>query len=234
LDQGFAVIDEARHRLGARRKFAGEHVLDLAEARWRIETGELRRASNLLGRIRPDAPQLGMLRARLDLAHGRPDVALSWLDDYRPPSLRDALVSKLVRARALLELDADASATISEAVEMSIEERFAMIFLEEGRAIARHARVAAQALGTPGGGALAAALGAPVLTSKVHPPVIVLSQREDAVLRFLPSRLTNKEIARECFMSVNTVKTHLKSIYAKLGASTRSEAIDEARRLNLL
>jgi LuxR family transcriptional regulator, maltose regulon positive regulatory protein len=54
------------------------------------------------------------------------------------------------------------------------------------------------------------------------------------VLRFLPSHLTNAEIARECFMSVNTVKTHLKHVYAKLGASSRAETVERGRLLGLL
>ena len=52
---------------------------------------------------------------------------------------------------------------------------------------------------------------------------MILTDRELPVLRFLPSHLTNAEIARECFMSVNTVKAHLKNIYAKLGVSTGAE-----------
>jgi LuxR family maltose regulon positive regulatory protein len=142
----------------------------------------------------------------------------------------------LLRARALIAVDPlESTDVLGRAVELAVDEQFALIFLEEGRVIARQARMAAESLGTPGGNRLAAALGAPLKAAGPRPtPQVVLSQREDAVLRFLPSRLTNKEIARECFMSVNTVKTHLKSIYAKLGASTRSEAIDEARRLNML
>jgi LuxR family transcriptional regulator, maltose regulon positive regulatory protein len=54
------------------------------------------------------------------------------------------------------------------------------------------------------------------------------------VLRFLPSRLTNAEIARECLVSVNTVKANLKNIYAKLGVSSRAEAVERARLLGLL
>ena len=51
---------------------------------------------------------------------------------------------------------------------------------------------------------------------------------------YLPSRLTYDGISRECFMSVNTVKTHVKSIYAKLGVSSRSDAVDRARLQGLL
>ena len=54
------------------------------------------------------------------------------------------------------------------------------------------------------------------------------------MLRFLPSRFTNAEIARECLMSVNTVKAHLKRTYAKLGVTSRAAAVERARLLGLL
>ena len=54
------------------------------------------------------------------------------------------------------------------------------------------------------------------------------------MLRLLPSRLINAGIATECGMSVNTVKWHLKDIYAKLGVSSRAEAVERARLLDLL
>ena len=54
------------------------------------------------------------------------------------------------------------------------------------------------------------------------------------MLRFLPSHLTYAEIARKCFMSVNTVKTHLKRIYAKLEVSSRAYALVRTRELSLL
>ena len=58
-----------------------------------------------------------------------------------------------------------------------------------------------------------------------------LSARELTVVRYLASRLTNNEIASELFVSTNTLKTHIKRIYQKLGASSRIEAVTEARRL---
>ena len=48
-----------------------------------------------------------------------------------------------------------------------------------------------------------------------------LTDRELSVLRYLPSMMTNEEIADELFVSVNTVKAHLKRIYRKLGVISR-------------
>ncbi|HKP21103.1 MAG TPA: LuxR C-terminal-related transcriptional regulator [Thermoleophilaceae bacterium] len=61
-----------------------------------------------------------------------------------------------------------------------------------------------------------------------------LSERELAVLRFLPTLMSNAEIASEMFVSVNTVKTHLKHIYRKLDVSERREAVRRGRELHLL
>ena len=66
------------------------------------------------------------------------------------------------------------------------------------------------------------------------PAVVPLTGSELAVLRFLPSHLTNQEIAESLFLSINTVKTHLRSVYRKLGVTTRRQAISAAGRLGLL
>ena len=61
-----------------------------------------------------------------------------------------------------------------------------------------------------------------------------LSERELDVLRLLDSDLGGPDIARELNVSVNTVRTHTRHIYAKLGVTTRREAVHEAARLGLL
>jgi LuxR family maltose regulon positive regulatory protein len=61
-----------------------------------------------------------------------------------------------------------------------------------------------------------------------------LTEREIAVLRLLSTRLSNREISRELYVSVNTVRTHVQGIYRKLGVATRSEAVTRARQLALL
>jgi len=61
-----------------------------------------------------------------------------------------------------------------------------------------------------------------------------LSPGELRVLRFLPTNLTRPEIARELYVSVHTVNTHIRKIYSKLGARDRSSAVQRARELRLL
>jgi LuxR family maltose regulon positive regulatory protein len=61
-----------------------------------------------------------------------------------------------------------------------------------------------------------------------------LTAREQAVLRLLPTGLSAAEIGRELGISRDTIKTHTKSIYRKLGASSRRDAVARARELELL
>jgi LuxR family maltose regulon positive regulatory protein len=61
-----------------------------------------------------------------------------------------------------------------------------------------------------------------------------LSPSELRVLRYLPTNLTRPEIAGELYVSINTVNTHIRNIYSKLGARDRSSAVQRARDLRLL
>jgi LuxR family transcriptional regulator, maltose regulon positive regulatory protein len=61
-----------------------------------------------------------------------------------------------------------------------------------------------------------------------------LTDSETRVLRYLPTHLTGPEIANELFLSMNTVGTHTRHLYAKLGVHSRHEAVDRARALGLL
>jgi len=61
-----------------------------------------------------------------------------------------------------------------------------------------------------------------------------LTDRETAILRLFPTQLSQREIGGELYLSLNTVKTHSRAIYRKLGVSSRQQAIERARELELL
>ncbi len=61
-----------------------------------------------------------------------------------------------------------------------------------------------------------------------------LTDREQAVLRYLPSQLSQRDIANELYVSLNTVRTHCKAIYRKLGVGDRKAAVQAARDHGLL
>jgi LuxR family maltose regulon positive regulatory protein len=77
----------------------------------------------------------------------------------------------------------------------------------------------------------AQALASPSLGSDLIEP---LTDRELEILSYLPSRLTNTELADHFYVSVNTVKTHMAHIYRKLGVANRNEAISRAREIGFL
>jgi LuxR family maltose regulon positive regulatory protein len=61
-----------------------------------------------------------------------------------------------------------------------------------------------------------------------------LSARELIVLQYMATSLSNQEIARELYLSVNTVKTHVKHVLRKLRATSRVEAVERAQALHYL
>jgi LuxR family maltose regulon positive regulatory protein len=65
-------------------------------------------------------------------------------------------------------------------------------------------------------------------------PCEALTRSEVRVLRYLSTNLSTREIAAEFYLSANTVKTHQRHLYQKLGATSRTEAVERARALGLL
>jgi LuxR family maltose regulon positive regulatory protein len=61
-----------------------------------------------------------------------------------------------------------------------------------------------------------------------------LSERELEILRLLTTHLSSTEIARELIISVNTARSHIKSIYRKLDVHSREDAAQRAEKLDLL
>jgi LuxR family transcriptional regulator, maltose regulon positive regulatory protein len=74
----------------------------------------------------------------------------------------------------------------------------------------------------------------PTLPAGPQPPLEPLSSSEIRVLRYLPTNLTMPEIAGELYISHNTVRTHMRHLYTKLGTHRRAEAVARARDLGLL
>jgi LuxR family maltose regulon positive regulatory protein len=68
----------------------------------------------------------------------------------------------------------------------------------------------------------------------LQPPLEALSDSEIRVLRYLPTNLSAPEIAKELYVSLNTVKTHMRHMYAKLGTHTRADTVGCARALGML
>jgi LuxR family maltose regulon positive regulatory protein len=188
-----------------------------------------------------DAPELAVLRARILLLEQDPEAARECLLER---SLTGASVAvraeaetlRAVARDALLDHDA-AAAAIERALEAAERHDLRRCLLAAGprllAVLRRHAR------GVTAHGALTAELVGVLegRTSGGSAPQLladVLTDRELAILRYLPTVMSNREIARQLYVSVNTVKTHLKQIYRKLGVASRRDAVVRARELHLL
>ncbi|MDX2597036.1 LuxR C-terminal-related transcriptional regulator [Streptomyces sp. WI03-4A] len=176
------------------------------------------------------------------LAAGDRDAAIELLDGLRPPGRTGPGVTvraALVRARAAHEAGdvATARKLLARALLEARREHLRRPFLDAGPRI-RHLLDAPplQALAagwlTPGGTAPHAGPG-----TAAEPATLVveeLSGREREVLRRLAQMMSTEEIAADLYVSVNTVKTHLKSVYRKLGVNRRADAVRRARERGIL
>ncbi len=130
-----------------------------------------------------------------------------------------------------------ALASLQSALSLAEPEGYVRTFVDDG---APMAALLAEVAATPYVGRLRAALGVtpdkepapPTATATVL--VDPLSVREREVLRLLGTELSGPEIARELVVSLNTVRTHTKNVYMKLGVNNRRAALRRARELDLL
>lgn len=169
--------------------------------------------------------------ARVVLAAGRREDAAASLRVAVPRSGRHRVVRSLLQARATddpAEVEDHVAAAIGEAVELGLlqtvaSEGVALIQLVERGAWCAPERWMdrLRRAATPSG---------PV-PCEVGGPVADLTSRECDVLRLLAGRLTLREIAGELYISPNTLKFHLKTIYRKLGVASRAEAAEAGRRM---
>jgi LuxR family transcriptional regulator, maltose regulon positive regulatory protein len=139
---------------------------------------------------------------------------------------RDALGDPVAAARALehaLDL-ADPDGAVFAFVVHPVPE----LLLRHARRGTAHSALIAEILGLLTGSKPVQPGGGP---DRLCEP---LSGSEARVLRFLPTNLSAPEIAGQLSVSVNTVRTHMRHVYEKLGAHCRTEAVEQARDLGLL
>ena len=129
-----------------------------------------------------------------------------------------------------------ALAALERALTLAEPEGYVRLFASEGPPMASLLRAAAKQGIAP---SYIHRLLAAVNSSEDRPPlrqglIEPLSERELEVLRLLASDLDGPDIARELSVSLNTLRTHTKNIYAKLGVNSRRAAVRQAAELNLL
>jgi LuxR family maltose regulon positive regulatory protein len=153
----------------------------------------------------------------------------------------NALDAELILARAYWQAEEidDARPVLERGIAFAAERGIVQPFLDEGLELAR-ILYRARALGVdhPYVGKLLAAFpldqqGAAAADTQ-PPSVEPLGAREVEVLTLLSQGLSNKEVAARLYLSVRTVKWYTSNIYAKLGVSSRTQAIAKARKLDIL
>ncbi len=167
--------------------------------------------------------------ARVDLAADERAKAATVLDSAVPRCVRHEVVVGLLKARNT-EAHDESLKFVTRAVEQAVEAGILQTVASEGADILELLERTALRVPSQWLERLRRAVGS--ANPQVRPPSLIdpLTERERDVLRFLPSRLTIREIADELFVSVNTLKFHLKVIYRKLGVNSRAEAAEVARR----
>ncbi|MFF9218357.1 LuxR C-terminal-related transcriptional regulator [Streptomyces viridosporus] len=214
----------------------------LVAATAHLSEGRTETAAALLRRVPDDQAACAVGAARVQLAAGRPTEAVRLLDRaHLEGSCGPAVTVRaaLVRAQAAHQRG-DAAAShrlVARALLEARRERLRRPFHEAGpwiRPLLDTASLRGLTSGwlVPGAGPPD---GGPARHAHRPPPVVEeLSGRERDVLRRLALMMSTEEIAADLYVSVNTVKTHLKSVYRKLSVSRRNEAVRRARELGLL
>jgi LuxR family maltose regulon positive regulatory protein len=246
LDEAHACLRDAD---GPQRALPGDHPLRLylrARAlRAALEAGDtaaVRAALADMPQEERSRPEMRLAAAALERSEGCPEHVLRELTAVVERSVPAvfpvpaAIEARLLDATAHDQLGdaAAAGASLGRALELAepdgVVVPFALVGVRElleghrGRRTA-HPALLANIVDMLAGGSVQPETG-PLSES--------LSEAELRVIRYLPSNLKAPEIAAELCVSPNTVRTHLRHIYSKLDAHTRTEAVTRARRLGLL
>jgi LuxR family transcriptional regulator, maltose regulon positive regulatory protein len=232
-------------------QLADSHALASQVTGWLLATqartglpGEARAWLAALDDDRASSGEVGNARAVISLAEGNPAAALAAVHDVVDGTAPVIGYVTLVETHLLAGLahrelgdQRAASQAAERALGLAEPDRLVLPFAMTGsgellEALPRyetdHAALLADILDVVHGSSLAANDQSPT------PQTEELSPSELRVLRYLPTNLSRPEIASELSVSVNTVNTHVRNIYAKLQARDRSSAVQRARELRLL
>ena len=238
----YTTLEKARRVASEISAWSLDSVL-IQQARWHLAGGDIESAARWAqesGYSADEPPafhrEAGLLTlARILTAQGKHESADALLqrlqqaaaESGRQTSEIEACLLRAVNCAARRADEPQAKAFLARALELSEPEGFVRIYLDEGEAaIALLRKLAPHS--TPAG---RIARSAPVEQPGLVEP---LSERELEVLRLLAAGRSNPEIAGDLCVSLNTVKAHVKSIFAKLGVHNRSQALLRAQELKLI
>ena len=239
LDQALASLPATRSALRSDQSvlLAGADEL---EARVRLGIGDYNGARRVTGQLPGDRQMV--MSAIIALAAGHPEEAAKSLSDApaEGTTIRSDLELRLLRANiAVSQSSPEASDLVRRALDAVERHGFVQTVLDTAPQLIEHVIANADLypktrrlspLITAGIKARRRAAPAPRQGRLLDP----LTAAEIRVLEKLAERLTYTEMAAELHLSLNTVKTHLRRAYMKLGATSRSSAIQRATSLGIL
>ena len=194
-------------------------------------------ASALIPRL-PASTASGLLQARLHVVRREWAKAGQILDEVEPFTIRERVEWGVLRSLAAQAPDlARAHSYLRTALALASPHGYLTTIIEQGPGIAALLRsLPAGSDLKPYVDELSVRAEAAAASSKgpAMPPGGPLSDRELTVLRLLASRLTTTEIAGALYVSPNTLKSHMKSIYRKLDVSSRAGAVREGEARGLI
>ncbi|HEX6935709.1 MAG TPA: LuxR C-terminal-related transcriptional regulator [Actinomycetes bacterium] len=217
-------------------------TLAFEEAGGLVSCGELDQAREAVSHLPATSPVLRVALARVELVAGRPDAALAVLGDVPGPPTSALLDVRelLARADALhaLHREGEAREQLEQALRLARPDGIRRPFVEADPwvrdELGRDADLAARHSWL-GPGLIPSARRAAAAPDEA-PALVVepLSDREVDVLRLVAQPMTSREVAETLHLSVHTVKTHLRSIFRKLSATSRNQAVRRARKLGII
>ncbi|MCM2416709.1 LuxR C-terminal-related transcriptional regulator [Streptomyces sp. RKAG293] len=214
--------------------------LAIAASAVHLAQGQTGAALAALDSVACERPQHTVALARVLLATGRDDSAmqeLTHLPNPEPATAPSRVQACLLRVQAAVQRDdlQEAHSLLAQALTLARPEKLRRLFVESGPGVHLLLRENPD-LAQAHSWLPAQLLGRHRIDTITELPSIVdgLTDRERDVLNQAARMLSTEEIAAELCVSVNTVKTHLKSAFRKLGVTRRSEAVHRAQALGLL
>ncbi|MBV8304917.1 MAG: hypothetical protein JOZ04_11945 [Acidimicrobiia bacterium] len=236
-ERGLRQLQQWRALTESRLPPIVEAYLRATEARLHLCLGDVERAETMADRasLRALCPELVAVGVQAALNRHDADAAVARLDAWplADGHERHRLQHRLWTAVVQLETGDRRRAVHGAVAVVGAAEREGdvRLFLDGGRAVERLVRALLHAGPHPFAERIlrAARAGSPPSGADA----LALSRRELEVARYLPTPLSSAEIAERLFISLNTLKTHLRTIYSKLGATNRREAIQRAEELGI-
>jgi LuxR family maltose regulon positive regulatory protein len=243
VQEGFDTLSESRGALAGVDSSRFTRLADAVEAQLLLATGRGDRALKVLtagGPTHDSDVCANTVRALLELR--MVDEAVRSLEEWQRASEFRPMLQRRMWAAVIDHVAGSRRTATRSFAEVAVEaeaEGFVRLFVDAGPLVARLLNETLVLQPSDYLAAVSMQLSTPNAPGALHDGAplrdipALLSQRELEVVRYLPTRLSAIEIAEHLYISYNTLKSHMRSIYRKFGVSSRQELIRRAEELGL-